>query len=227
MDTIFRANVLFYEYVIFRIFERPIGFIKSLFKHFEIDRSVIFCLFLFEIVNFVYDIVIFPISLEKFGWIAVPPLTLGAGIFCWIMIQFYDFKKKDFLGIESVRTEMTAHKEKLIHWIETRPNYKLCLPFVKVEIKCDSEAIKIALSNVWIVEFLVCTFKWDAVVTTIYLREKSFSGLTRRDWKIFCASVLMSCLFWSAVVLGAIAVYECEWTKLAALAVLMAVWESK
>jgi hypothetical protein len=225
MEKVFRTNVLFYEYVIYGIFERFTNFVFGLFKNVEITKTVAFGFTAWKTVNFVYDILIFAFVLAKFGWVGVPFLMAGAGFLCWITILIYDSTGVDFIGIESAKKEMTIFKEKLVVWIESldeRPGQKVRLPFLKVKIKYDAESIRLALSKVWIVEFLICTFNADATVTTIYLRERAFGGLTRRDWKIFWASVVISCLYWSVIVLAGISVYECS--EELVVAILLAIW---
>jgi hypothetical protein len=225
MDTIFRYNVLFYEYVVYGVFERLRGFVIGLFKNVKISRSVALGFTISKLTDWIYDLFVFTVVLVKFGWIGVPFLTIGAGILCWITILMYDRTKVDFLGIESAKKEMTVFKEKISVWIEgldRRPGQKLHVPLFEVQVKYDTDSVKLALSKIWIVEFFICTFHWDAVVTTIYLREKSFGGLTRRDWKIFWTSIVISCVYWSAVVLTGIAVYECS--KEFVAVILLIIW---
>ena len=225
MENVFRTNVLFYEYVIYGIFERLIGFIVGLFRNVEINRSVALGFTISKVVDWIYDLFVFTVVLVKFGWIGIPFLALGAGFLCWITILMYDRTKVDFLGIESAKKEMKIFKEKLVVWIENldkKPGRRVHVPFMKVKVRPDTGAIKMALEKVWLVEFFICTFEWDAAVTTLYLREKAFGGLTRRDWKIFWASVVLSCVYWSAVVLTGIAVYECS--EELVVAILLAIW---
>jgi len=225
MENVFRTNVLFYEYVVYGIFQRFIGFFFGLFRNVEINKATAFGFTAWKVLGVVYDLLLFTAVLSKFGWIGIPFLTIGAGILCWITILIYDSVKIDFLGIESARKEMAVFKEGLIHWVERlkdRPGQKLHPPFLKVKIKYDTDSIKIALSKIWVVEFLICSFQWDAVITTIYLREKSFGGLTRRDWKIFFVSLILSCTYWSAIVLTGITVFE--WSQEAVIVFLLAIW---
>lgn len=224
MENVFRYNVLFYEYVIYGIFERLVGFVVGLFKNVEIDRKVAFGFTVWKISNSFFDLVVFAIVLVKFGWIGIPFLMVGAAFLCWVAIVIYDLTKVDFLGVESAKKEMLIFKEGLVEWVEKlndKPG-KLRLPFLRVKIKYDTESIKLALSKIWLVEFIICTLNFDATVATIYLREKAFGGLTRRDWKIFWASVIISCLYWSLVILAGISIYE--WSEEFVICFLLAVW---
>jgi hypothetical protein len=225
MDTVFRYNVLFHERIVHGIFQRFVGFIVGLFRDVEINKATAFGFTIWKISNSVYDLLIFTVVLARFGWVGVPFLAVGAGVLCWFTILIYDSTKIDFLGIESAKKEMLLFKEKMTAWVESlegKPGQKLRLPLLKIKIKYDTDSIKIALSKIWVVEFLICTFQWDATVTTIYLREKSFGGLTRRDWKIFLTSVVLSCVYWSAIVLAGITVFE--WSQEVMIVILLIIW---
>ncbi|MFZ3138664.1 MAG: hypothetical protein WA126_14875 [Thermodesulfovibrionales bacterium] len=39
--------------------------------------------------------------------------------------------------------------------------------------------------------------RFDPFITTTYLRKGKFSGMTRRDWKIFIGSLLFSSAYWT------------------------------
>jgi len=47
-----------------------------------------------------------------------------------------------------------------------------------------------------VVVFLILCALSDPFITTAYLRGGAFDGLRKRDWQIFCASVLVSNLYW-------------------------------
>jgi hypothetical protein len=227
MDTVFRYNVLFHERVVFGVFQRLLGFVTGLFRHVDINGAVITAFMVRQLVDCGYDLVVFPIVLMKFKWyIAVPLLTFFAGIFCRIIIWGYDKLQLDFIGIESAKKEMGFFKSQVADKLDEIGNSlekKFQVPFGEIRFKYNAESFKKVLERVWFVEFLFCTFQFDAVVTTIYLREKSFGGMTGRDWKVFLASVTLSCVYWSFVVLTGIAIYE--WSEEVVLVILLAVWE--
>ena len=99
-----------------------------------------------------------------------------SALFCWIYILFYDWAKKDWFGFETLKelkeTETTGLFgrifKRMLHW-----------------------------GNIPM--FLVLSIYTDPFMVTVYFRNKAHEhrGLTRRDWKIFWASVVVSNAYWT------------------------------
>lgn len=109
---------------------------------------------------------------------------------CVILLKFYDWFKRDWLGIETIKGMK--------------------------DYQGDS---KIGRFTAWIlrqsdpVVFLFLSIKEDAFVTLVYMRHGShqYNGMTRRDWGIFFGSVSISNLYWTLAAYMGISVVEWGW----------------
>lgn len=101
-------------------------------------------------------------------WVALSVVSFLA---CYATLKFYDWSKTDWLGIEYVKTlrelEGVSRTKRMIAWLLR---------------KGDSFAV-IALSIIF-----------DPFIVLVYMRHGAnhYNGLTKRDWKIFLVSILIS-----------------------------------
>jgi hypothetical protein len=99
-----------------------------------------------------------------------------AGIFCYLTFVFYDWSKKDWLGIETLKSlknyDGAAKLGRMAAWVMKQGNPEIML-------------------------FL--SIKYDAFITTAYMRKGSYeyNGLSKRDWTIFGVSFFISNLYWT------------------------------
>jgi hypothetical protein len=103
-----------------------------------------------------------------------------SALICALYIRLYDHAKTDLFGFEAVKgirdtTTVTGRWRNFLHRI-------------------------IRLGDV--PAFIVLNCFWpngDPFMATVYLRRESekFNGLTRRDWDIFWASVLVANAYWT------------------------------
>lgn len=96
---------------------------------------------------------------------------------CWLYILFYDWAKKDWLGLETI--EELREREAKAGWLGRI--------FIRVTKLGD------------VPMFFVLSFYGDPFMTTVYFRRGShtYKGLSHRDWQIFWASVLSSNTYWT------------------------------
>jgi hypothetical protein len=59
--------------------------------------------------------------------------------------------------------------------------------------------------------FLFLSIKEDPFITTAYLRHGKFSGMSRRDWKIFMGSLLVGNAYWTLACFMGITLVEWGW----------------
>lgn len=82
-----------------------------------------------------------------------------------LTIWFYDWSKKDWLGIEAIKElrayDGTSRFGRFLAWT----------------LRSSEPVACVALS-----------VTSDPFITTVYLRRGKFNGMTRRDWNIFLAS---------------------------------------
>ena len=132
--------------------------------------------------DYAFDYVLYPLAIWRLGlWrggLLMSGLSLVA---CLLSLRLYDYLGRDWLGIEFVKNqrqyEGPSRWRRRLGWLLSRGDG---------------------------VAFIVLTFKNDPFITTAYLRHESYGGMTRRDWRIFLASWVLSNVFWMTVCFGGI-----------------------
>jgi hypothetical protein len=100
-----------------------------------------------------------------------------SALVCYLYIRFYDWAKKDWLGLETL--EELRESEAKAHWLVRH--------IIRWAKRGDAAM------------FFVLSFWGDPFITTVYFRRGShlYNGLSTRDWKIFFASVVVSNAYWT------------------------------
>jgi len=127
-----------------------------------------------------FDYLLYPFVLYNFGlWKGGLIMILLSFLVCRLTIYFYDYSKKDWLGIEAIK----GLKE------QTPKNY-----FERVS--------KFFLSKSELLAFFFLSIRFDPFITTVYLREgaNEFNGMKRKDWSIFLYSLAISNIYWLIIV---------------------------
>jgi hypothetical protein len=135
-----------------------------------------------------YPFVIYKVGLIKGGLI----MTFLSLIACLLTMKFYDWSKRDWLGIETIKDFKGYGGNKKIgritSWI----------------LKKSEPAV-----------FLFLSVKEDPFITTVYLRQGKFNGMTRRDWTIFMSSLILSNAYWTLACYMGITLLEWGWKAMA------------
>ncbi len=106
---------------------------------------------------------------------------------CYLILRFYDWAKRDWLGIEVAKEVADFGPE----WIKKLQIHSLFWKIVWWPFS------KIALLLLWavrkggLVAFFFLSIFTDPFTTTVFLRRESFNGLTKNDWAVFVGSVLV------------------------------------
>lgn len=136
-----------------------------------------------------YPAVIWWLGILKGGAV----MTVLSFLYCWGILIFYDWAKKDWLGIEMIK-EVREYDGgttigKITGWILKKGNLMVML-------------------------FL--SIKFDPVIATVYMRHgaNNYNGLSGRDWKIFIASTLIGNTYWTLVAFTGVSIGEFLWEKL-------------
>ena len=107
-------------------------------------------------------------------------------------MKFYDYSKRDWLGIEAIKSlkDYDGSKKigRLTAWFMKKSN-----PLV----------------------FLFLSIKYDPFITTVYLRLGKFNGMTNRDWMIFMGSLLLANAYWTLACYMGITLIEWGWKAIA------------
>jgi hypothetical protein len=148
----------------------------------------------YEVFNFGFDWVIWPIVQAKGGWMGILCLTAGAFIINLALLWFYQKMGKDWLGVsvledmKSRAKSMSLKSDKYGAWYQ--PIHLLVTSVFK--------------ALMWLLRFDVVTFivfscHHDSFVATAFLRKGKFGPLTGLDLVIFTMSTIFSCAFWALV----------------------------
>jgi len=140
-----------------------------------------------------FDYVLYPFVIWKLGLlIGGTMMALLSLVTCLLTLWFYDWSKRDWLGIEAVKQlrdgEAKTRWRRVLAWELVRGDVPAC----------------VALA-VWS----------DPFITTACLRRGAFNGMTHRDWRIFFASWLIGNGWWALACFGGIEVVSQVWQWIA------------
>lgn len=129
-----------------------------------------------------FDYVLYPFVIWRLG-----PL-IGGGIMamasltiCLLMLWFYDWSKRDWLGIETIKNFKNPGEATGIR--------RILAKFLKLgEVPA----------------FFALSIYTDPFITTAYMRKGAFNGMTRRDWGIFLGSWIIGNGEWILILSGGI-----------------------
>lgn len=126
--------------------------------------------------------------------VAFAIMTPLSALFCWWYILFYDWAKKDWLGLETVEELRERHAK--AGW------------FARILIRITK------LGDFPM--FFVLSFYGDPFMTTVYFRRGAhkYPGLSRRDWCIFWASVFASNAYWTIRLTIIVEIIKFAWRAL-------------
>jgi hypothetical protein len=135
-----------------------------------------------------YPFVIYKLGILKGGIV----MTLLAAVANILTLKFYDWSKRDWLGVEAIKGmknyQGTSRIARLFSWMVKKGD---------------------------IVAMLFLSIKEDAFIAVIYMRHGShqYNGMSRRDWKIFLTSLIIANIYWTLAAYMGISVVEWVWKR--------------
>ena len=138
-----------------------------------------------------FDLVLYPAVIYKFGILRGGLImTILSFLVCYGSILFYDWAKQDWLGIETLKGVRESNATTLI-----------------------GKAVAWLLKKGDIGAMLFCSIKFDPFITVAYMRHGAYqyNGLSKRDWRIFIASLIIGNAYWTAVAYTGIKIVEILW----------------
>ncbi len=134
-----------------------------------------------QVEEFIFDYTLYPAVIAWLGAVGGGlVMTASSALVCYLYVLFYDWAKKDWLGLELLKgvrdgEEQQGRVARLIQRAAQKGNW---------------------------LAFLTLSCFTDPFVTTVYMRHgaEAYNGLSPRDWKIFWASVVVANLWWTGVV---------------------------
>lgn len=131
--------------------------------------------------EFVFDYTFYPLMIAWLGTMIGGAVMMAfSALISWVYIRFYDWAKKDWLGLELLKEFRDG---------EEKRGYVARL------------VQRVARKSGWLA-FLAMSCSMDPFMTTVYMRRGAdeYNGLSSRDWKIFWGSVFVSNLWWTLLV---------------------------
>lgn len=140
------------------------------------------------------DFLLYPFVILKMGIIkGGVTMTVISFSLCYLTLLFYDWSKKDWLGIETIKAFKDYNGRnkvgRLTSWVLKRSDP---------------------------VALLLLSIKFDPFIITTYMRRGShqYDGLSKRDWKIFISSLLIGNVYWTLACFMGITIFEWVWTAI-------------
>ena len=130
-----------------------------------------------------FDYVLYPFVIWKLGLLHGGVLMSFASLLvCLLTLWFYDWSKRDWLGIEAVK-ELR----------DIEPSGSIFRRVLAWAIQKGDVAACVALS-----------IYTDPFITTTYMRRSAYGGMKKRDWHIFFGSWLISNCWWTIACFGGV-----------------------
>ncbi|MDD5396526.1 MAG: hypothetical protein PHW24_00510 [Candidatus Moranbacteria bacterium] len=152
-------------------------------------------LVVFNSFDYAFDYVLYPFVIYKYGPL-LGGIVMGilATVICLFILWVYDLLEKDWLGIEAVKelVENFFKQEEDIAKKSWRRTGKRMMYWLFHKNKIG--------------QFLFLSIHFDPLITSIYMRPgyHLYNGLTRRDWKIFLGSTIVSNVWWTGIAFVAV-----------------------
>ncbi len=151
------------------------------------------------IFNFLFDDIAYPYAIFKWGaLVGGGSMAVTASTICFAWILWYEWMGEDWLGVNVVEDI----KKKSVGWISRLDNWaKKSFWLLPLRIVLYIPA-RLFLLVLWAIKkndvlaFIVLNVYVDPFVTTVFLRHGRFGGLTKKDWLIFCGSLVFSNGYW-------------------------------
>ena len=142
-----------------------------------------------QLIVWAFNLFLYPFIIYKFGILkGGVVMTFLSFLACILTMKFYDWSKRDWLGIETIKgvREYDGNKGigRFTSWIMNK-----------------SEPVV----------FLFLSIKFDAFITTAYMRRGKFNGMGNREWAIFMGSLLISNVYWTLACFMGITIFEWTW----------------
>ncbi len=133
---------------------------------------------------FLYPYAIYSLGVLVGGFV----MTFLSFIVCFLILKFYDWSKRDWLGIEAIKKLKKYDGDKKIGRLTA------------YVMKKGDPAV-----------FLFLSVQYDPFITTVYLRRGQYNGMNRRDWMIFIGSLLFGNAYWTLACYMGISLFEWGW----------------
>lgn len=138
-----------------------------------------------------FELVLYPFTLYRLGFFAgTIVMSVLSFLLCLLKLRFYDWSKRDWLGIESMKSFRAYSGES-----------RLGRGLARL-LNAGDFAASVILS-----------VKFDPFIITAYMRQGKFNGMAARDWKIFVTSWVVGNLYWASMCFGGMSALAWLWSR--------------
>jgi hypothetical protein len=134
-----------------------------------------------------FDSVLYPWVMGTLGFLHGGLVMIFASfLICLLTIEFYDWSKTDWLGIETLKEAREMKNTKANRFIA-----------------------KFMKNSKW-AQLVILSIAQDPFIVMVFLREGAhqYGGMKKEDWINFYVSLIIANLFWATVCWSGVAIFE-------------------
>lgn len=138
-----------------------------------------------------FDFILYPFVIYMYGVLLGGfVMMILSFLVCYATLLFYDWAKKDWIGIETLKGLKEYSSGGAVRQFISR-----------IVRKGDSLAM------------IVLSIQFDPFITVAYMRHgaNQYGGLSKRDWKIFIGSLIIGNVYWTLAAFMGITIVEVLW----------------
>ena len=147
-----------------------------------------------QVLVWTFDYVLYPYVMWRFGLLhGCLIMTALSALPCYLTLLFYDWSKKDWLGIEAIKE------------FKEEPRAGRMSTIIREIMRRGDLPSLVAMS-----------IYFDPFITTAYMRQGSyhFNGMASRDWRVFWMSVVIANVYWSFAAFAGVSIFQWAWNYL-------------
>lgn len=128
-----------------------------------------------KLIDDAFNWLLYPYVIYRFGiFIGGTVMTILSLLACLLSLWFYDWSKRDWLGIEAIKSlkesDGKGRAGRLFAWVLQKGD---------------------------LLTAMILSIKFDPFITTVYMRRGAYNGMSSRDWRIFLGSLLFGNAYWT------------------------------
>ena len=134
-----------------------------------------------------FDSVLYPWVIGSYGfWIGGFIMIFASMLICLLTLKFYDWSQTDWLGVETLKEVREMENSKTNMFISR------------------------FLKKSRVAQFVILSLAQDPFVVTIFMRDGAhqYGVMTKKDWKNFFGSLVITNVFWTGCCWSGIAFLE-------------------
>jgi len=150
-----------------------------------------------KLIDHVFDWILYRFVIYRYGILLGGIVMIGLSfIACLLSVWFYDWAKRDWLGIEAIKSmkEYDGNRKigQLVAWILNKSN---------------------------LLAVMILSVQFDPFITMVYMRNGAYNGMSARDWRVFIASLIFGNVYWILACFMGVSLVEWAWKTITGIAI--------